>query len=58
MTRRDLIVVGALAAAVLALTASVWAHPGQAFFNHGDLYAYHWPLRHHLKPLHQESIEK
>lgn len=47
MTRRDLIVVGALAAAVLALTAWVWARPGQAFFNHGDLYAYHWPLRHH-----------
>ncbi len=47
MTRRDLVVVGALAAAVLALTASVWARPGQAFFNHGDLYAYHWPLRHH-----------
>ena len=47
MTRRDLIVVGALAAAVLALTACVWARPGRAFFNHGDLYAYHWPLRHH-----------
>lgn len=47
MTRRDLIVVGALAAAVLALTAWVWARPGHAFFNHGDLYAYHWPLRHH-----------
>lgn len=47
MTRRDLVVVGALAAAVLALTASVWARPGHAFFNHGDLYAYHWPLRHH-----------
>ena len=47
MTRRDLIVVGGLAAAVLALTACVWARPGRAFFNHGDLYAYHWPLRHH-----------
>lgn len=47
MTRRDLIVVGTLAAAVLALTASVWTRPGGAFFNHGDLYAYHWPLRHH-----------
>lgn len=47
MTRRDLIVAGALAAFVLALTASVWARPGQAFFNHGDLYAYHWPMRHH-----------
>lgn len=47
MTRRDLVVVGGLAAAVLALTACVWARPGRAFFNHGDLYAYHWPLRHH-----------
>ncbi|MDD5302216.1 MAG: hypothetical protein PHS14_03830 [Elusimicrobia bacterium] len=47
MTRRDLVVVGALGAAVLALTAPVWAHSGRAFFNHGDLYAYHWPLRHH-----------
>jgi hypothetical protein len=47
MTRRDLIVVGTLAVAVLALTVSVWAYPGRAFFNHGDLYAYHWPLRHH-----------
>lgn len=47
MTRRDLIIVGAFAAVVLALTASVWAHPDRAFFNHGDLYAYHWPLRHH-----------
>jgi hypothetical protein len=47
MTRRDLIAVGGLAAAVLALTACVWARPGRAFFNHGDLYAYHWPLRHH-----------
>jgi len=47
MTRRDFAVVGTLAGAVLALTASVWAFPGRAFFNHGDLYAYHWPLRHH-----------
>ncbi|MEK7234250.1 MAG: hypothetical protein AAB268_10575 [Elusimicrobiota bacterium] len=47
MTRRDLIVVGALAAAVLALTAPVWAIADRAFFNHGDIYAYHWPLRHH-----------
>lgn len=47
MTRRDIIVVGALLIFVLAMTASVWARPGRAFFNHGDLYAYHWPLRHH-----------
>ena len=47
MTRRDIIVVGALLIFVLVMTASVWARPGWAFFNHGDLYAYHWPLRHH-----------
>ncbi|UPT74084.1 MAG: hypothetical protein M0D55_20055 [Elusimicrobiota bacterium] len=47
LTRKDFLVVAALAAAVLALTAQVWAVPGRAFFNHGDLYAYHWPLRHH-----------
>ncbi len=47
MTRRDLIVALALAAIILALTASVWARPGMVFLNHGDLYAYHWPLRHH-----------
>ncbi len=47
MTRRDFLVAAALAALVLALTAPVWAVSGRAFFNHGDLYAYHWPLRHH-----------
>lgn len=46
MTRKDCLAVAALAAAVLALTAPVWGRPGRAFFNHGDLYAYHWPLRH------------
>ena len=47
MRRKDFLAVAALAAAVLALTAPVWARPGMTFFNHGDLYAYHWPLRHH-----------
>ena len=47
MTRRDLSVVGALLVFMIALTARVWARPGMAFFNHGDLYAFHWPLRHH-----------
>ncbi len=45
MNRRDLIVVCAWAAAVAALAAPVWA-AGAAFFNHGDLYTYHAPLRH------------
>ena len=46
MTRKDLLAAGALVVAVLALTAGVWTRPGTVFFNHGDLYAYHWPLRH------------
>lgn len=44
MTRNDLVVAGGLAAAILALTAPVWA-TGSVFFNHGDFFAYHWPLR-------------
>jgi hypothetical protein len=27
------------------LLAPVWARPGAAFFNHGDMYSYHAPLR-------------
>lgn len=45
MTRRDLAVLAAWCAAVIALLAPVWARPGAVFFNHGDLYAYHVPLR-------------
>lgn len=45
MNRRDLVVFGAWAAAVAALCAPVWL-AGAAFFNHGDLYTYHAPLRH------------
>ncbi|MFI5346110.1 MAG: hypothetical protein ACHQ51_07030 [Elusimicrobiota bacterium] len=32
-------------AAVLALVSPVWVRPAAAFFNHGDLYTYHVPLR-------------
>lgn len=46
MTRKDFLAVAALTAAVLAFLAPVWLRPGRAFFNHGDLYAYHWPLRY------------
>lgn len=46
MSRRDCLVLGVWCAAVLALLAPVWARPGAAFLNHGDLYAYHVPLRH------------
>ncbi|MBI3288267.1 MAG: hypothetical protein HYZ74_01975 [Elusimicrobia bacterium] len=46
MTRRDLLVLSALAAAILAFLAPVWWRAPN-FFNHGDLYTYHWPLRHH-----------
>jgi hypothetical protein len=45
MSRRDSLVLGFWCAAVLALLAPVWARPGAVFFNHGDLYAYHVPLR-------------
>lgn len=45
MSRNDLLVLGLWCAAVLALLAPVWASPGAAFFNHGDLYTYHAPLR-------------
>ena len=45
MSRNDLLVLGLWCAAVLALLAPVWAIPGAAFFNHGDLYTYHVPLR-------------
>jgi hypothetical protein len=45
MSRKDLLVLGLWCAAVLALLAPVWARPGAVFFNHGDLYTYHVPLR-------------
>jgi len=45
MTRRDSLVLGIFCAAVLALLAPVWARSGAVFFNHGDLFTYHVPLR-------------
>ena len=45
MYRNDLLVLGLWCAAVLALLSPVWGSPGAAFFNHGDLYTYHVPLR-------------
>jgi len=45
MSRNDLLVLGLWCAAVLALLSPVWTSPGAAFFNHGDLYTYHAPLR-------------
>ena len=45
MSRNDLLVLGFWCALVLALLSPVWASPGAAFFNHGDLYTYHVPLR-------------
>lgn len=45
MSRDDLRVLGLWCAAVLALLSPVWARPGAAFFNHGDLYTYHVPIR-------------
>lgn len=45
MSRDDLSVLALWCAAVLALLAPVWARPGAVFFNHGDLFSYHAPLR-------------
>lgn len=45
MSRKDLLVLALWLAAVLTLLAPVWSRPGAAFFNHGDLYVYHAPLR-------------
>jgi hypothetical protein len=45
MSRDDLFVFGFWCAAVLALLSPVWVRPALAFFNHGDLYTYHIPLR-------------
>lgn len=45
MSRKDLLVLALWFAAVLTLLAPVWTQPGATFFNHGDLYAYHAPLR-------------
>ncbi len=47
MTKRDALAAAGLAAVLLALLAPAWARTSPAFFNHGDLWTYHWPLRHH-----------
>jgi hypothetical protein len=45
MSRNDLHVLGLWCAALLALLSPVWARHGAVFFNHGDFYSYHVPLR-------------
>lgn len=45
MSRKDILLLGLWCAAVLALLAPVWVRSGAVFFNHGDLYTYHVPLR-------------
>ncbi|NNN06323.1 MAG: hypothetical protein HKL90_10525 [Elusimicrobia bacterium] len=45
MSRSDLLVLSFWCAAVLALLSPVWARPDAVFFNHGDLFTYHVPLR-------------
>lgn len=45
MSRKDLLVLALWSLSVLTLLAPVWARPGTVFFNHGDLYTYHVPLR-------------
>ncbi len=45
MSRSDFLVISFWCAAVLALLAPVWGRPDAVFFNHGDLFTYHVPLR-------------
>ena len=45
MSRNDLLVLGLWCAAVLALLSPVWSVAGAVFFNFGDLFTYHAPLR-------------
>ncbi len=45
MSRNDLFVLGLWCTAVLALLFPVWSVPGAVFFNYGDLFTYHIPLR-------------
>lgn len=46
MARKDFLLFGALAGLILALTAPAWFMPSTALANFGDLYSYHYPLRH------------
>jgi len=46
MRARDFFLFGLWAALLLALLAPSWLRPGEALSNFGDLYAYHYPLRH------------
>ena len=46
MRNRDFILLGVLFLVLLALTAPAWLSPGRALWNFGDLYVYHYPLRH------------
>ena len=45
MSRKDFLVLFLWFLAVLTLLSPVWTKPGATFFNHGDLYTYHVPLR-------------
>lgn len=46
MRKRDLALLGLSFAALLVLVSPVLLRPGLAFFNFGDLYGYHHPMRH------------
>lgn len=48
MGRKDFFFAGAFAAMLLAVLAPAWFKPRQLLANFGDLYAYHYPLRHLL----------
>ncbi|MBI3551213.1 MAG: hypothetical protein HY077_01740 [Elusimicrobia bacterium] len=46
MRRKDFLLLGALAALILAMLAPAGIRPGFVPANFGDLYAYHYPMRH------------
>lgn len=46
MRNRDFALLALLFTVFLALTAPAWWSPGAALWNFGDLYAYHYPVRH------------
>ena len=49
MGRRDFFWLALLAAVVLGLAGPALIDPGRSLFNFGDLYSFHYPLRHLVK---------
>ena len=44
--KKDLFLFGSFSGLILAVSAPAWFKPWAALANFGDLYAYHYPLRH------------